>query len=121
MGMAIAGSVFCGFAYGSQALLVAVASEILPRRYRTVAQSGLNMANGLGAVFGLLVGSRLVARYHQGFRIFYYITAGILALSALTCLILYNPPPRPIQALSQREKLRNVCEFPSKVICPSDG
>ncbi|KAH6876788.1 major facilitator superfamily domain-containing protein [Thelonectria olida] len=33
MGMAIAGSVFCGFAYGSQALLVAVASEILPRRY----------------------------------------------------------------------------------------
>ncbi|KAH7248145.1 major facilitator superfamily domain-containing protein [Fusarium solani] len=54
MGMAIAGSVFCGFAYGSQPLLVAVASEILPRRYRTVAQSGLNMANGLGAVFGIL-------------------------------------------------------------------
>ncbi|EEU41142.1 uncharacterized protein NECHADRAFT_46417, partial [Fusarium vanettenii 77-13-4] len=54
MGMAIGGSVICGLSYGSQPLLVAVASEIVPRRYRAVVQSGLGIATATGAIFGLL-------------------------------------------------------------------
>src|SRR6266536_2504075 len=42
MNMAIAGEVVAGLAYGSQPLLYAVASEILPRRYRALAQAGIN-------------------------------------------------------------------------------
>jgi MFS family permease len=110
MGMAIAGEVVCGVAYGSQPLLYAVASEILPRRFRPAAQGGINIAVGVGGIFALLVGSTLVRNYNEGFRIFWYITAAILAVSAVICAFLYNPPPRPLQlSLRSSEKLARVC------------
>ena len=109
MRMAVAGEVVSGLAYGSQPLLYAVASEILPRRFRPVAQAGINVAIALAGIFALLVGSTLVLNYTEGFRIFWYITAAIMALSALICALLYNPPPRPLQrSLGLEEKLKKV-------------
>ncbi|KAK5043481.1 hypothetical protein LTR84_011950 [Exophiala bonariae] len=109
MGMAIAGEVICGVAYGSQPLLYAVASEILPRRFRPAAQAGINLFISLAGVFSILVGSVLVQRSVQGYRTFWYITAGALGVSGILCLFFYNPPPRPLQkTLTTTQKLRKL-------------
>lgn len=109
MGMAIAGEAICGLAFGAQPLLYAVASEILPRRYRPAAQGGLNIAINLAGAFGLLVGSVIMKTHTDGFRIYWYLSAGLMGVSALTCALLYNPPPRPLQlSLTFREKLKRL-------------
>lgn len=108
MDMAIAGEIIAGLAYGCQPLLYAVASEILPRQYRPVAQAGVNIAIGLGGIFSILVGSTLTANYFEGFRIFWYITTAIQVISALILAVLYHPPPRPESALTFKEKINRL-------------
>jgi len=109
MNMAIAGQCLLGLGYASQALLFAVASEVLPRRYRPIAQGVMSAASGCGGILGLLVGSALLDNSPTGFRPFWYMCAGLFAFSAMTCALLYNPPPRALQkSLSQRQKLSRV-------------
>ncbi|KAE9363866.1 MFS general substrate transporter [Stipitochalara longipes BDJ] len=109
MGMAIAGEVICGLVYGSQPLLYAVISEILPRKYRPAAQGGINASLGLGGLTALLAGSTMIKKYDEGFRVFWYLVAAILAVSAIIFAILYNPPARPLQkSLTAGEKLRRL-------------
>jgi MFS family permease len=109
MGMAIAGEAICGLVYGSQPLLYAVISEILPRKYRPAAQGGINASLGLGGLTALLAGSTMIKKYTEGFRVFWYLVAGILAVSATIFAILYNPPARPLQkSLTTKEKLRRL-------------
>jgi len=91
MNMAIAGEVVAGLAYGSQPLLYAVASEILPRRYRALAQAGINAFIALAGLFSLPVGFTVIGKYRECFRIFWYITTAIQAVSAIICAILYHP------------------------------
>jgi MFS family permease len=109
MGMAIAGQVVLSLAYASQPLLYAVASEILPRRYRPAAQGGLNTSIGVAGIIALIAGSAMVANYHEGFRVFWYFVAAVQAAASITCAICYNPPPRPLQKrLTTGEKLRRL-------------
>lgn len=109
IGMAIAGQCIVGIAYGSQGLLYAVASEIVPRRFRPVAQGGLNASFSLGGIIALLAGEAMIRDFHEGFRIFYYFTAGLLATSTAIIVVLYNPPQRPLQkSLTQGQKLRQL-------------
>ena len=109
MNMAIAGQVIAGLAYGAQPLLHAVASEVLPHRYRAGAQACVNIGSGLGAVTSILVGASLMKGNPDGFRAFWYMTAGCYAAAALVCVILYTPPPRELQlSLSFEEKLRRL-------------
>lgn len=109
MGQVIAGSVITCLAYGSQPLLYAVVSEILPRRFRAPAQSSINIALGTGSLFTLLVGETIMKYHTDGFRLFWYITGGCLGLSAILCALLYYPLPRPLQkSLTQRQKLAQL-------------
>jgi hypothetical protein len=109
MGMAIAGEVICGLVYGSQPLLYAVVSEILPRKYRPAAQGGINASLGLGGLTALLAGSTMIKKYDEGFRVFWYLVAAILAVSAIIFAILYNPPARPLQkSLTTGEKIQRL-------------
>ena len=43
MGMAIGGSCVVGISYGAQPLLHAISSEVVPRRYRAIAQGACNV------------------------------------------------------------------------------
>ncbi|KAF5014722.1 hypothetical protein F66182_14203 [Fusarium sp. NRRL 66182] len=109
MGMAIGGEVMAGLAFGSQPLLYGVSSEILPRKWRPIAQGGMNVSIGLAGIFTLLVGLSLTQNNPVNFRIFFYITAGVQAVAALIFAFLYNPPLRPLQSsLSLREKLHKL-------------
>jgi hypothetical protein len=109
MGQVIAGAVITGLAYGSQPLLYAVVSEILPRRFRAPAQSSSNISLDIGSLFTLLAGEAIMKYHKDGFRIFWYLTGGSLRLSAIICALLYNPPLRPLQkSLTQKQKLRQL-------------
>ncbi|KAK6364118.1 hypothetical protein LTS17_012471 [Exophiala oligosperma] len=97
MAMAIGGEVISAISFGAQPLLYAVVSEILPRRFRPAAQAGVNVSVALAGIFGLLVGATLIDKYTEGFRIYYYITGAINAVSAILCALFYTPVPRPLQ------------------------
>ncbi len=56
IGMAIAGQAVAALAQGCQPIIHAIASEIIPRKYRPLAQSCTNTAAALGGLIGLLVG-----------------------------------------------------------------
>jgi MFS family permease len=109
MGMAIAGQVLCGVGFGGQPLLYTVVSEILPRRARPAAQGVLMCSIALAGIIGLPMGSILVKRYHDGFRIYYYIASGLMGSSAIICALVYRPPPRATQkSWTLREKLNQL-------------
>lgn len=110
MGMAIAGFTVGGISFGAQPLLHAVTSEVLPRKYRPLAQGTVNMSAALGAIIALLMGGSLTRHGNPaGFRTYWYIGASIYAATALTCAILYNPPLRELQvSLTTKEKLRRL-------------
>ncbi|KAK5026199.1 hypothetical protein LTS07_007724 [Exophiala sideris] len=107
MGVAILGEVFVGMSLAATPLTFAVASEVLPHKHRLTGQACINGGSALGAVFSLLVGGKLIeANGPEGFRILYYINAGVFAAAAIICFIFYKPPLREAQTtLTLREKL----------------
>ncbi|CZR66918.1 related to potential drug facilitator PEP5 [Phialocephala subalpina] len=110
MNMAIAGEVVAGLSYGAQPLLHAVASEVLPRRYRPFAQGADNLAAALGGIAALLVGGAMTRNgNHEGFRNYWYFSTAVYLLATILCMILYNPPPQPSQlGLTNIEKLKKL-------------
>lgn len=109
MGQAIGGQVVSSVLYIGQPILIAVASEILPRKFRPAAQGGLNAAGASGGIVGLLAGSALTSDSLYGWRNYWHIVAALLGASSIIMAILYNPPPRPLQrSLSLKEKLARL-------------
>ena len=108
-GTLIVGQSIAAVTSGAQPLLHAIASEITPRRYRSLAQAAANTAAALGAIVGLLMGGALVRTHASGFRTYFYITAGLYALCVAIIFWLYNPPVRELQRqLTQRQKLARL-------------
>lgn len=106
--MAIAGFAVGGLSCVTQPLLHAVVSEVLPRMFRSWAQTSVNIAVALGAIYGLLVGGALTASNPENFRIYFYISAGFYTVVAIACALLYRPPPREAQIIGFGEKLRSL-------------
>ncbi|KAF5257234.1 hypothetical protein FOXYS1_12253 [Fusarium oxysporum] len=109
MGMALAGNVIASCSFASAPLLFAVASEIVPRRYRPISQAGINGMFSLTGIIVLLAGTYLCQNYLQGWRILWYVCAGASALATLLTFLFYNPPPRVLQAsLTLKQKIERV-------------
>ena len=118
---ALAGFSILGIANSSQPLLHAIVSEVLARKYRPWAQASINFSAALGAITGLVVGGALTTNNkHDGFRIYWYVVAGIYTLTAVSCQLLYNTPPRSLQVeLSMRQKLRQLDWVGYALLCPA--
>lgn len=111
-GMVIGGQSIACLALGAQPLVHAVASEIVPRKYRSLAQSAVNVASASGGLTGIMMGGALVRSNPEGFRTYFYITAALYGVTAAIVLWLYNPPPRPLQTeLRQSQKLAQLDWF----------
>ncbi|KAG4444107.1 hypothetical protein IFR05_000460 [Cadophora sp. M221] len=110
MNMAISGEVITGISYGAQPLLHAVASEVLPRKYRPYAQAADNVAAALGGLTALLVGGAMTRNSNPGgFRNYWYMSFALYFVATALCAILYNPPPQKSQiGLTHSEKLRKL-------------
>lgn len=90
----------------SQPILIAVASEILPRKWRPTAQGGLNAAGGIGGVVAFLGGQSLIDSSPDGWRKIWYVVTALMGASGLIIAALYWPPPMPLQkTLTTGEKL----------------
>ncbi|SCV33614.1 related to potential drug facilitator PEP5 [Fusarium fujikuroi] len=107
MTMAIAGSLVVGVGAGTTSLLYAVASEIMPRQYRPLAQAGVNIANSLGGIFTLLLGFGLVRKNDENFRVVWYVGIGLFAFNFLAVFFFFKPPKRRLElSLTWKEKLK---------------
>lgn len=111
--MIIAGFTIIGVAFGAQPLLHTVASEVLPRRWRSWAQAAIMIANAWALLIGLVVGGALNRHGDpNGFRNFFYISLGLCALSSALCAFSYQPLPSELQlTLSFREKVGQLDWF----------
>jgi MFS family permease len=110
IGAAIAGFSLIGAGYGSQSLVYAVCSEVLPRKYRAYGQAAVNTSSGLGGILALFVGGALLRHGKaDNFRIYWYVSAGFSGAGVLGIVFGYNPPPRDVQgSFTTREKLRRM-------------
>ncbi|KIH91218.1 siderophore iron transporter [Sporothrix brasiliensis 5110] len=110
VGMAIAGFTVTGIAYGAQPLLHAVASEVLPRRYRPWAQGTANLSAALGGVVALLVGGAMTRNGNAaGFRNYWYMATAVFAVATILTAVLYTPPKTANQLnFSNSEKLAKL-------------
>lgn len=103
---------FCviGVSYGCQPLLHAIASEILPRKQRPVAQGSINVAAGIATVVCILAAATLLRQgNYQNYRIYMYIAGGVFFVAATGVAIFYSPPKRELQTqLNTKEKLRSI-------------
>ncbi|KAK1080140.1 hypothetical protein LTR33_005793 [Friedmanniomyces endolithicus] len=108
-GVVIGGQSIACLALGAQPLVHAIASEIIPRKYRSFAQASVNLASSTGGIIGILMGGALVRHSPQGFRVYFYITAGLYGTIGLVVAWLYRPPPRRLQVeMSQRQRLAEL-------------
>ena len=108
MDVAIAGEAISSISTGSLPLLHAIASEVLTHRNRGTAQAALNFGVGAGGILGLLLGGVMTHNNPDGFRNFWYMNAGLFAVSTICAFFFYNPSPRPTQSLPRSEKLRQL-------------
>jgi MFS family permease len=106
IGMAIAGQAVSGIAQITQGVTTALLSEILPRKYRPVAQGVIITSIGAASIVALYVGGAMCKTQATGFRNFFYFNAAIFAATAILFAIFYNPPPREVQKLSIQTRLR---------------
>ncbi|KAH6952541.1 putative siderophore iron transporter [Ilyonectria sp. MPI-CAGE-AT-0026] len=109
-GTLIAGFAILGLNFGCQSVLLAVISEVLPRRYRPMGQASGSIAASLGAILGLLMGGGLLQDGNlSNYRIYWYVEAGLYALATVGCFVGYNPPPRELQvSLNMSQKLKHL-------------
>ncbi|UNI15994.1 hypothetical protein JDV02_002474 [Purpureocillium takamizusanense] len=84
-----------GFGFASVPLAYCVPSEILPRRWRPMAQSAMNVAASLGACAGpLAIGALTKRNGETGWRMFYWFQMAIWGLTAVGIQFGYQPPKR---------------------------
>lgn len=109
-GAVLAGFTIIGVSFGDQAILHAVASEVMPRKHRPIAQAAINFSAGSGVITGLSMGGALLRDGNiENFRIYLYVVAGLFATATLGIFFAYNPPRRDLEvSLTFSEKIRKL-------------
>ncbi|KAK3081972.1 hypothetical protein LTS18_009553, partial [Coniosporium uncinatum] len=106
MSQVIAGQTIMSIFFGAQPLLHAVASEILPRKWRPSAQGLLYVSASIGGIVAFLGGQTLVDDGPDGWRNVWYTAAAMLGASGVIIAVLYRPLPLPLQkSLTVKQKL----------------
>lgn len=91
----IAAQTLIGVGFAAVPLAYVVPSEILPRRWRPIAQASINVFASLGAILGpLSIGALTNNDVVNGWRKFYWIQFALWGLTALCLFFGYKPPKR---------------------------
>ncbi|KAN0116759.1 putative siderophore iron transporter [Hyaloscypha variabilis] len=105
----IGAQILIGFGFATVPLAYVVPSEILPRKWRPMAQACMNVAASLGSCCGpLIIGGLTKANQHTGWQKFYWIQMAIWGATAIGLFFGYRPPKRHTRFdhLSFLQKLR---------------
>ncbi|KEF62896.1 uncharacterized protein A1O9_00870 [Exophiala aquamarina CBS 119918] len=111
MGRLIAAQVVIGVGYASLPLGYAIPSEILPRRWRPIAQALMNTAAGSATISGpLMIGALVRNNPVDGWRYYYWFEMGLWGLCVLALFFGYQPPKRntAMDHLSFWQKLQKL-------------
>ncbi|ETI27892.1 hypothetical protein G647_00341 [Cladophialophora carrionii CBS 160.54] len=114
MGRLIAAQTLIGFGFAAVPLAYCVPSEILPRKWRPMAQAFMNVAAALGAIIGPMAIGALTKRDPlNGWRDFYWIQVAFWGATAAGIFVGYRPPKRHtrLDHLSIWQKLGH-CDIP---------
>ncbi|EXJ63979.1 hypothetical protein A1O7_00314 [Cladophialophora yegresii CBS 114405] len=114
MGRLIAAQTLIGFGFAAVPLAYCVPSEILPRKWRPMAQAFMNVAAALGAITGPMAIGALTKRDPvNGWRDFYWIQTAFWGATAAGIFVGYRPPKRHtrLDHLSVWQKLGH-CDIP---------
>ncbi|KAK5722045.1 hypothetical protein LTR17_014481 [Elasticomyces elasticus] len=91
----IVAQILIGAGFAVVPLAYCVPSEILPRKWRPMAQGAMNVASSLGAIASpLIIGALTRNDVHNGWRRFYWIQMALWGITALGLLFGYRPPVR---------------------------
>ncbi|OAL20453.1 hypothetical protein AYO22_08947 [Fonsecaea multimorphosa] len=91
----IGASILVGFGFAAVPLGYAVPAEILPRRWRPMAQAAMNASALLATVAGpLTIGALTKRNPHTGWRDFYWFQAALWGTNVISVSIAYRPPKR---------------------------
>ncbi|KAJ9612106.1 hypothetical protein H2200_003703 [Cladophialophora chaetospira] len=91
----IAAQTLIGVGFAAVPLAYAVPSEILPRKWRPLAQAATNVAASLGSIVGpLSIGAFTRADPINGWRKFYWFEMALWGAAAIAILFGYRPPKR---------------------------
>lgn len=91
----IGAQILIGFGFATVPLAYVVPSEILPRKWRPMAQAWMNVAAALGACVGpLIIGALTKSNYHTGWRKFYWVQMALWGATAMGLFFGYRPPKR---------------------------
>ncbi|OAL54691.1 putative siderophore iron transporter [Pyrenochaeta sp. DS3sAY3a] len=91
----IAGQTIKGFGYATTPMLYAIPSEILPNKWRPIAQAIINIAAACASISGpLAIGALVKADPVRGWRNFWWIEMSMWTASLITIYFGYNPPKR---------------------------
>ncbi|KAL4806491.1 fungal trichothecene efflux pump [Aspergillus unguis] len=107
----IGAQIMIGIGFATVPLAYCIPSEILPRKWRPMAQAGMNIAAVVGATSGpLIIGALTKANPSTGWRKFYWIQMALWGATALGLLFGYTPPKRhtALDHLSLREKVGSI-------------
>lgn len=120
IGRLIAAQTLIGVGFSAVPLAYAVPSEILPRKWRPLAQGFCNVAAICAGISGPLIIGILVKRNpHQGWRTFYWIQFGMWGATAAALFFGYRPPKRQVLTdLTVWQKLRKL-DLPGNALLTS--
>lgn len=115
MDMLIAGRVLVSFGISSQVISLAIPSEVIPHRWRSIGQGLANVAAGIGGIMGFLIPGAFI-QYSKGpapgesWRYAFYLEIGLWVLATLAALFLYNPKPLPHFAKRTLKEKISACD-----------
>ncbi|KAH6690752.1 putative siderophore iron transporter [Leptodontidium sp. MPI-SDFR-AT-0119] len=107
----IVAQILIGFGFATVPLAYVVPSEILPRKWRPMAQGAMNIAAAIGACSGpLMIGALTKRNAHTGWRNFYWIQMALWGACTLGLFFGYKPPKRHsrLDHLSFSQKLARL-------------
>ncbi|GAD99999.1 similar to MFS drug efflux pump [Paecilomyces variotii No. 5] len=91
----IAAQTMIGFGFATVPLAYCIPSEILPRKWRPMAQAWMNVAASCGACSApLIIGALTKKNVHTGWRYFYWVEMAVWGATALSIYFGYMPPKR---------------------------
>ncbi|RSH79191.1 uncharacterized protein EHS24_001230 [Apiotrichum porosum] len=107
----IVSQILIGIGFAAAPLAFAIPSEILPRKWRPLAQSLANVAGSLGSLCAPLITGALTKKSeHNGWRNFYWIQTAMWGATVICLLVGYRPPKRHsfLDNLTMKQKISRL-------------
>lgn len=105
----IGGGILIGTTLATLSIVQAIPSEVLPLKYRAIANGAGFVGSGLGGIIGTLGAGKLTSLDTSGWRNLFWLQAALHGSTFLAFLLLYHPKKNSNDALlSWKERLWQI-------------